>query len=163
HPTQEVVDTQKVVDRVTAAFPAISAHCSISLGDTLPPVAGVEYTAYACLTDDLDGGGDDGALREGLALANRLTGQDGQVLICMRDGKPFGNLDSAVGKLVVFGILQNGCEPADIRDDVTERIARSIHASYRHSEQRKGVTEARNPSMVPWKELSQELRRSNIG
>jgi TrkA-N domain/RyR domain len=155
--------THEVVDSVTARFPVISPHCSITLGDTLPPLTGGKYTAYACLTDEMDGGGDDGALREGLAIADRLAGQNAQVVICMRDGKPFGHLDAAVGKLVVFGILQNGCGPADIRDDVTERIARSIHASYRHSEQGKGETEATNPSMVPWKELSQELRKSNIG
>ena len=52
--------------------------------------------------------------------------------------------------------------PANIRDDLTEQLARSIHNAYVAMEIANGETLATNPSMVPWGRLPENLRQSNI-
>jgi hypothetical protein len=43
-----------------------------------------------------------------------------------------------------------------------ERVARAIHANYVERERARGMTPERNSSMVPWEQLPEELRASNI-
>lgn len=53
--------------------------------------------------------------------------------------------------------------PANIRDDAfIEQLARSIHADYRAKSEARGETEAENKSMVPWDQLSKDLRDANV-
>jgi hypothetical protein len=66
------------------------------------------------------------------------------------------------GRLSVFGIIEEARVPADIRDDFTEQLARSIHAAYVAMEAAEGKTPATNPSMVAWERLPVGLRQSNI-
>ena len=88
----------------------------------------------------------------------------------MREYDPFagvlaarsGLVDDVMGRLSVFGVIQEACVPANIRDDFTEQLARSIHSAYVTLESGKGITPATNPSMVPWEELPENLRQSNI-
>jgi RyR domain/TrkA-N domain len=152
------------VKKVTDAFPAISVTCSITCAEA-PELPGTgEYIAYICLD------GDDYALTEGLAMAHSLLPRPGHVVVCMRKSDPFagvlaarsGLVDDVRGRLSVFGVLQEACVPANIRDDFTEQLARSIHSAYVASETAKGETVATNPSMVPWERLPEGLRESNI-
>jgi hypothetical protein len=114
--------------------------------------------------------GADDALREGLAMAHSLAGKQGRVVVCMRESAPLagvlsahsGLIDDAMGRVNVFGVIQEACVPSDIRDDFTERLARAIHGSYVAMEAAKDMTEATNPSVVPWERLPEELRQSNI-
>jgi RyR domain/TrkA-N domain len=152
------------VENVADAFPAIKASCQLTYGETPPLPAAGEYTAYVCLDDD------DGALSEGLAMAHALASAQGHVVVCMREEDPFaevlaarsGLIDDVMGRLSVFGVIQEGCVPANIRADFTDQIARSIHAAYVSEQQDTGATEATNPSMAPWERLSLDLRRANI-
>jgi len=152
------------VENVANAFPAINASCRISYGETPPLPAAGEYTAYVCLDDD------DEALSEGLAMAHALASARGHVVVCMREEDPFaevlaarsGLIDDVMGRLSVFGVIQEGCVPANIRADFTDQIARSIHAAYVAEQQDAGATEATNPSMAPWERLGPDLRRANI-
>jgi hypothetical protein len=119
---------------------------------------------YVCLDAD------DDALSEGLAMAHSLVSRRGHVVVCMRESSPFagvlaarsGLIDDVMGRLSVFGVIEEACVPSNIRDDFTEQLARSIHSAYVAMEAANGKTPATNPSMVPWESLSEDLRRSNI-
>jgi hypothetical protein len=156
--------TEVEVAEVTAAFPAIGSACSITCGAAPGLPATGEYIVFVCLD------GDDDALREGLAMAHSLASQRAHVVVCMRKSTPFagvlaarsGLVDDVMGRLSVFGVIQEACVPANIRDDFTEQLARSIHSAYVAMETAKGETPATNPSMVPWERLPEYLRQSNI-
>ena len=148
---------------VAAAFPAIEQYCQVTAAG--PGLTGPgPYTVFVCLDSD------DDVLREGLAMAHLLASRSGQVILCLREAAPFagviaatsGLVDDVMGRLSVFGVLQEACVPANIRDDFTERLARSVHAAYCAQEARKGNTPQSNPSMVPWEQLPEHLRQSNI-
>ena len=156
--------SREQVAKLADAFPAISANCSITY-DVLPglPATG-EYTVYVCLDRD------DDALTEGLAMAHSLVSRRGHVVVCMRESSPFagvlaarsGLIDDVMGRLSVFGVIEEACVPANIRDDFTEQLARSIHRAYVAMEAADGKTPESNPSMVPWERLPEDLRQSNI-
>lgn len=152
------------VREAIAAFPAISTSCSISYGQQ-PDLAGTrEYTVFVCVD------GDDNALREGLAMAHTLASRRADVVVCMRESSPFagvlaarsGLVDDVMGRLTVFGVIQEACVPTNIRDDFTEQLARAIHSAYVAMETVKGQTTATNASMVPWERLPEDKRQSNI-
>ena len=110
------------------------------------PAAG-EYTVYVCLDAD------DDALSEGLAMAHSLVSQRGHVVVCMRESSPFagvlaarsGLIDDVMGRLSVFGVIEEACVPANIRDDFTEQLARSIHSAYVAMEAAHGRTPGDEP------------------
>jgi hypothetical protein len=153
-------DVAKVMD----AFPSIGARCAITCRETPEFPGSGEYTVYVCLD------GDDDALREGLAMAHSLVSRAGHVVVCMRESDPFaavlaarsGLIDDVRGRLSVFGVLEEACVPGNIRDDLTEQLARSIHRSYVAHERAMGKTEQVNPSMAPWERLSADLRQANV-
>jgi RyR domain/TrkA-N domain len=156
--------TAATVREVIAAFPAIASSCSVSYGTEPELAATGEYTVFVCVD------GDDDALREGLAMAHSLASRRGHVVVCMRESSPFagvlaarsGLVDDVMGRLSVFGVIEEACVPANIRDDFTEQLARSIHSAYVAMETAKGETPETNPSMVRWEQLSEDLRQSNI-
>jgi hypothetical protein len=88
----------------------------------------------------------------------------------MRESSPFagvlaarsGLIDDVMGRLSVFGVIEEACVPSNIRDDFTEQLARSIHSAYVAMEAAHGRTPATNPSMVPWESLPEDLRQANI-
>jgi RyR domain/TrkA-N domain len=156
--------SEEQVAKLAEAFPAIRDNCAITYTE-LPafPAAG-EYTVYVCLDAD------DDALSEGLAMAHSLVSRRGNVVVCMRESSPFagvlaarsGLIDDVMGKLSVFGVIEEACVPSNIRDDFTEQLARSIHSAYVVMEAAHGKTPATNPSMVPWESLPEDLRQANI-
>jgi hypothetical protein len=167
HPPADVVmrhASEEQVAKLADAFPAILVNCSITYAElpALPATGG--YTVYVCLDAD------DDALSEGLAMAHSLVSRRGHVVVCMRESSPFagvlaarsGLIDDVMGRLSVFGVIEEACVPSNIRDDFTEQLARSIHSAYVAMEAANGKTPETNPSMVPWESLSEELRRSNI-
>jgi hypothetical protein len=167
HPPADVVirhASEGQVAKLADAFPVILDNCSITYAELPELPATGEYTAYVCLDAD------DDALSEGLAMAHSLVSQRGYVVVCMRESSPFagvlatrsGLIDDVMGRLSVFGVIEEACVPSNIRDDFTEQLARSIHSAYVAMEAANGKTPATNPSMVPWESLSEDLRRSNI-
>jgi len=152
------------VSRVTAAFPVISTACSVSYEElNLPDTA--QYTVFICLDDE------DDALRASLAIGRLAASDRAHVVTCMRASAPFaqtlaGNpkfLEDLRGRISVFEVIQEACMPANIRDDAfIEQLARSIHADYRAKSEARGETEAENKSMVPWDQLSKDLRDANV-
>jgi hypothetical protein len=166
HPVDVVImrATEAEVTAVIDGFPGIGDSCSFRYGQVPALPASGEYTVFVCLD------GPDEVLREGLAMAHSLASWRGHVVICMRESSPFagvlaarsGLIDDVMGKLSVFGVIQEACVPAEIRADFTEQLARAIHGAYVAMEIAKGITEADNPSMVPWERLPEHLRQSNI-
>lgn len=152
------------VAKLADAFPAIRANCSITYAELPEFSAAGEHTVYVCLDAD------DDALSEGLAMAHSLVSRRGHVVVCMRESSPFagvlaarsGLIDDVMGKLSVFGVIEEACVPSNIRDDFTEQLARSIHSAYVAMEAAHGRTPATNPSMVPWESLPEDLRQANI-
>ena len=60
-----------------------------------------------------------------------------------------------------FGLLDRTCS-LDLTFGCTyEIIARAIHEDYVRNEKEKGSTPEMNPALVPWKELSENLKESN--
>ncbi|HEX4222409.1 MAG TPA: RyR domain-containing protein [Pseudonocardiaceae bacterium] len=69
-------------------------------------------------------------------------------------------LDQMAGVLRLFGVVEAACDPALIREDVTERLARVVHDRYRAACLRRGVAVQDNPSMVDWERLPATQRDS---
>ncbi len=156
--------TMENVAKVIDAFPVIRLNCEITYNDDLElPVVG-EPMVYVCLDSD------DDALSEGLAMARPLVGQGGHVVVCMREYDPFagvlaarsGLFDDVMGRLSMFGVIQEACVPADIRADFTEQLARSIHSAKVAMGSARGFTPATDPEMLPWESLPEDLRQLNF-
>jgi RyR domain len=119
---------------------------------------------FVCLPDN------DDALSAGLAAAQSLTTRSGRVVICLHERSPFGAvltgqrtvLDDEHGRLAVFGVLEEGCVPARIREDLHEQLARAIHQAYLDRSAAQARSPQRNPSMRPWAELPQDLKQANL-
>jgi hypothetical protein len=153
------------VAKVAAAFPLVNSSCHITCSDApAPPDAG-ECTVFVCLDDFEE------SLREGLDMARSTANGRCRVVICAPESSDFvatlaaapgGLLDDGTGRLSVFGVLQEACVSAIRADDFAERLARSIHQAYVAHATDRGESEAVNPSMAPWNQLPEDLRRSNL-
>jgi hypothetical protein len=147
-------------------FPAVSRTCSVTADGsaTEGPGGGEPTMVFICLPDN------DDALSAGLAAAQSLTTRSGRVVICLHAPSPFGAvltgqrtvLDDAEGRLSVFGVVEEGCVPGRIREDLHDQLARAIHQAYlNHSAAQQGSPQ-HNPSMRPWAELSEDLQQANL-
>jgi hypothetical protein len=66
-----------------------------------------------------------------------------------------------LNKIHVFGLFDSTCRPGLLFETTNETLARSIHEQYVRHEQSKGLTAQSNPALVPWEDLSYDLKRSN--
>ena len=73
-----------------------------------------------------------------------------------------GLFDDVMGRLSMFGVIQEACVPADIRADFTEQLARSIHSAKVAMGSARGFTPATDPEMLPWESLPEDLRQLNF-
>lgn len=147
-------------------FPAVSRTCSVTVdGDATERPGGGEATVvFVCLPDN------DDALSAGLAAAQSLATRSGRVVICLHEPSPFGAvlrgqrtvLDDEQGRLAVFGVVEEGCVPGRIREDLHDQLARAIHQAYLDHCAAQGGSPQRNPSMRPWAELPQGLKQANL-
>ena len=147
-------------------FPGVSRTCFVTVDGSATGRPGRREPSmvFVCLPDN------DDALSAGLAAAQFLTTRSGQVVICLQEPSPFGALltgqrivlDDEQGRLIVFGVIEEGCVPATIRDDLHDQVARAIHQAYRDHCRAQGDSPERNPSMVPWAELSDDLKQANL-
>jgi hypothetical protein len=119
---------------------------------------------FVCLPDN------DDALSAGLAAAQSLTTRSGRVVICLHEPSPFGAvltgqqavLDDERGRLAVFGVVEEGCVPGRIREDLHDQVARAIHQAYLDHCAAQGDSPRHNPSMRPWAELPEDLKQANL-
>jgi RyR domain len=85
--------------------------------------------------------------------------------------RPFGNdvlsgrralLDDVEGRLTVFEVIEEGCVPGRIREDLVDQLARAIHQGYLKNCAARGDSRHSNPSMLPWDELPADLRQASL-
>ena len=147
-------------------FPAVSRTCLVTVDGTAAerPDGGAPTVVFVCLPDN------DDALSAGLAAAQSLTTRSGRVVICLREPSPFGAvltgrrtvLDDEQGRLAVFGVIEEGCVPGRIREDLHDQLARAIHQAYLDHCAAQSGSPQRNPSMRPWAELPDDLKQANL-
>jgi hypothetical protein len=150
--------TEPQVAAAIAAFPPIGYACTVRWGQTLELPGAGAYTVFVCLDDD------DKALSESMAAGSAVASGRGYVVACVRESASFARtlagytriLEDLRGKIRVFGIIEEACVPANVRDDAfIEQLARAIHQDYVAKNQ--GA-----PSAVPWDDLSGDLRQANV-
>jgi voltage-gated potassium channel Kch len=153
-------------------FPVVRRNCSVTCDGDAPPrpsgedAAPIEDAAliFVCLPDSDDG------LNAGLAAVHSLTAPSGRVVICLNEPSPFGAvltgqralLDDVEGRLTVFHVIEEGCVPGRIREDLADQLARAIHQAYLDNRAARGDSPAGSPSMRPWEELPPDLRQANL-
>ena len=69
--------------------------------------------------------------------------------------------DSRFSEIFAFGLLNRTCTPELLLYGTNERLARVIHEDYVFRQTRLGYTPEKNPSLVPWEDLSDALKESN--
>jgi len=120
-------------------------------------------TTYVCLPDT-----DSVVIR-----ALRLVRTDGSAVVaCLPSRSVFARtltgptssrlFDDLFCRLSVFGILDESCRPERVQSDPTDGLARAIHARYVEMCRAAGDIEGTNPSIVPWADLPDHLRRSSF-
>jgi hypothetical protein len=147
-------------------FPAVSRTCSVTVDGSATgwPGGREPIVMFVCLPDN------DDALSAGLAAAQSLTTRSGRVVICLHEPSPFGAvltgqrtvLDDEQGRLAVFGVVEEGCVPGRIREDLHDQLARAIHQAYLNHCVAQGGWPQRNPSIRPWAELPDDLKQANL-
>ena len=148
-------------------FPVVRRNCSVTCDDGVPqwPSGDEPALIFVCLPNN------DDALNAGLAASRSMTARSDRVVICMSEPSPFvlGAVLSSQqallvpeGRLAVFQVIEEGCVPGRIREDLADRLARAIHTAYVNNCAARGESPLVNPSMRPWEDLPDDLRRSNL-
>ncbi|MFC7550128.1 NAD-binding protein [Plantactinospora sp. GCM10030261] len=81
-------------------------------------------------------------------------------------GEVFGHghdflLDGLSGTVRPYGVVHAACDPRLIREDLIERLGRSIHQNYVFACRREGETRETNALLVPWEDLPPAVREAN--
>lgn len=171
-----------VVDRVASErveyllerFPDLDLACEITCVNALVESRELDRAAfldatptslaavYVCLSDDSLG------LTAALKLHQRLLGRQVPIVVRMNKSAGFTGLlerqhdGSEVGRSIRgFGLLEQTCNTEVLKQSTYEAVAQALHDDYVRREEEAGQTPDTNPSMVPWEELSLELKESN--
>jgi len=117
---------------------------------------------YICLDDDSN------ALGAGLTLHQRTRNLNIPIVVRMTRDAGLAKLLGVDGdelkeftNLHAFGLLDRTCTLDLLLGCTYEIMARTIHENYVLKEMEKGFTTEMNPSLVPWKELPENLKESN--
>ncbi len=117
---------------------------------------------YVCLDDDAAG------LAAALALHRLLRGSEVPIVVRMAEesglatllageDRPGGRFENLRG----FGLLERTCQPDQLLTVSRETLARAMHEAYLLQQGGTGRAPESNPALVPWEELSEELKESN--
>lgn len=128
----------------------------------LAPGGAQPAVLYLCLEDDAQ------CWSLALSLWQRLRDRPVTIVARVTEGAGLGTLVKGVQGTVVgqaalrpFALLDQVCRPALILEGACEVIARGIHDAYVEHQRKLGFTPGTNPSMVPWRELPDDLKESN--
>ena len=121
---------------------------------------------YVCFDDDSLG------LQTGLSLYHRL-GRRGNhhtpVIVRMSEAGGLARLLSTEGdrqdifvNLHAFGLIDNTCTPEIIAGGTHMLLAQSLHDIYVRNQLARGETPKTNENLLPWDELPQSIRQSNL-
>jgi hypothetical protein len=119
---------------------------------------------FVCLADEEAG------LRMALTVDGLWHGGPGSVVVRLSQLAGFPDvfhgtegdslLDPTDGVLRLFNVVEAACDPSLIREDLVERLARTVHDRYRRARLNSRERQVDSPSMVAWHDLSDVLRRS---
>jgi voltage-gated potassium channel Kch len=136
------------VDFYRAAFLQDEAHARPSVTATYVCVDGEPTAVAAALVLQRH-------LRpHGIPIAVRMKYEGGLAAL-------LGAGNQALAGVRPFGLLERGCTPELVLQGAREVLARAIHEHYARMATARGDTPETNPSMRPWEELDEPLRRSN--
>lgn len=125
--------------------------------DTLAGGAGFDLAFVACRNDV-----------DTLSLSRHLiwqeTGRVGRLVACLR---PSGNVmrllatKQPIEGVEIRDLVELGCRADVLFHGELDRKAKMIHEDYVKKQTAAGATEATNPALVGWEDLSESLRQSN--
>lgn len=107
------------------------------------------------------------ALVDALTLAARLRDEDIPIIVRTTRSGGLASLlyrddaSSSYSNLYAFPLLEHSCAPDLVLGGMHETVARALHQRYVQQRADQGQTPASDPSMVPWEQLTSELRESN--
>jgi voltage-gated potassium channel Kch len=144
-----------------------SCHLRAHDGPLVDLLAG-QYTrptdVFVCLADE------EACLRTALTMDGLWHGGVGSVIVRLGRLADFPDmfhgadgdvlLDANKGVLRLFDVIAAAGDPAMIRDDLVERLARVVHDQYRRTSIGRGKSPDGSPSTMPWDRLPETLRQS---
>jgi voltage-gated potassium channel Kch len=120
-----------------------------------PPFSSV----YVCVDEEAEG------LAAALAMRSRSDTRNAPIVLAVREEDAGVALalrgDGAPARLEPFGVLTHALAPDVLVSGTAEILALAKHEHYLESERERGVAAARNPSIVPWRDLEESLKESN--
>lgn len=70
-------------------------------------------------------------------------------------------LDALGGRLRLVDVVEEGCDPARMEDDLAEWLARTCHQRYLTDQFAAGAAPASSSALVPWELLAEQYRAAN--
>lgn len=117
---------------------------------------------FICLDNDSLG------LSAALSLRHRFRKKTIPIVVRMSHGAGLANLlkseepsDDGGAVIHAFGLIDQTCQPDLILGGAHEILSRAIHEDYILEQEASGQTPETNPAMVPWDELTEDLKESN--
>jgi hypothetical protein len=116
--------------------------------------------AFVCVDDPSSG------WKAGFTLLNLLKNQGTQIMVRMAEDTGLAAFvreakSPELQNISAFGLLERTCKLGLLDDGTHEALARVIHEDFCKREQAKDVTPEMNPNLVPWDQLSAEIKESN--
>jgi hypothetical protein len=169
-------DAGEIAAKLKVRYPGLEKVCDIDprdmdvhsatfeQADFLAPDGpnGRPALVFVCMDDDSLN------LTAALVLAAKGHAYDPTIVVRMaRDAglavllKDVNSIGGNFRHLRAFGLLDRACKPKQVLRGTDEILARGIHESYLRNQKAAGATVETTPSMVPWVELTSELRESN--
>ena len=158
-------DAAETCERLLTRFPQLDSICRLAPWDVdlhsptlheseIVSDAGAIYVAFS-----------DEAVGLAAALQVARTGMPAEtVTLTINDERlGAGRLaadGSGASRIAVFGILNRTLSPGVLLEGLNETLAQSMHTSYRRNQLARGADPS-SPSLVPWPQLSEDLRDSN--
>ncbi len=161
---------EALVAELLAAHPGIAAIPGLQLGTWQVDVASLGTTdrippdvtsIYVCLASETR------ALTAALALRQQPGLWDqAPIVVAVADehagvGATIARAGHTLDHVTAFGVLSRTLRPEALLRTATEKIARLGHQFHCREQFERGVTQASDPSLVRWEELSPDLRESN--
>lgn len=119
-------------------------------------------TVYICMDDDSKG------LHTGLTLLRQMRSSSTPIIIRMTENTGLATLlryeyghNSTFKQMYAFSLLTQTCTPEMVLGGTHEVLARALHEEYVYHQKQLGQTAETNPAVVPWDDLSEELKESN--
>ncbi|WP_045739929.1 RyR domain-containing protein [Actinoplanes rectilineatus] len=156
-----------LVPALLDTWDVVRDHCDVTVVDGPAPVpAANRHRVYVCYDDEQR------ALSTALTMIHLWPGDPGSLVVRLDRLKHhsvvFGStaghlLDDLRGRIRMIDTTVLACRPMVLDEDLTERLARAVHAHYLTSQVAKGTPMGANASMVEWDDLAEDARQANRG